>query len=189
MIILWQHSFNSNPFLVGNPNKGFLPFCTIPHPLFFEAVCMVYNEDADRNEQLGAAETRQEWNCSLSAFYKCIVMLLSPYTSKASFFFNTFLSPEKVFMILHISRKGPLNLMRFYITYLLSKILFYSGSIPPCKNYHCLSQKMPFPSRDDSVPVPTVQTYWSARTEHLSYPSVPEKSNSFILEQEKSGFE
>lgn len=64
---------------------------------------MACNEDADRNKQLGAAETRQEWNCNLNAFYKCIVMLLSPYTSKAAFFFNTFLSlkqyPEKVPLI------------------------------------------------------------------------------------------
>lgn len=52
---------------MGKSFQNFLHLCTIAHPLkanlFFEARLFnkanLYNKDADRNEQLGAAEAKQ----------------------------------------------------------------------------------------------------------------------------------
>lgn len=187
MIILWDHSFTGSLF--GGKALSMvvaLPYNSLSGSLS-EAVLRTWLTTTMRVGMTSRGQQKQSRNgfsmdLQPECFYSCILMFHFLHISRVFFFFFYLSLAEAK------ARKACLILMRFNITYLYSSIqdLFLSVNVRISIAFH---RNALFPGRDYSPPEATVQTLQSDRTEHLPFPSVPAKSNSFILEKDDASFE
>lgn len=165
---------------MGKLFQRFSTFSTIAHPLklhFWSHAVYITKMQIGMSSWGQQKQGRNAFSMELQSecFYNCILMLPFLYTSRVLFFFC-------LPLIETISRKTPLILMIFNITYL------YFSIQDPFRSVNVRITIALFPSRDYGLLVATVQTLICQNRASL-ISNCTCKIKLFIAEEENSDFE